>query len=44
MAIGEAFVDYNQRRIHSALEYLTQCEYLDAWKAGRVTAEAKVNN
>ncbi len=35
-AIGEAFIDYNQRRIHSALGYLTPNEYLGAWRSGRV--------
>lgn len=43
MAIGEAFADYDHRRMHSSLGYLTHHEYLDAWRA-RVTAEAKVNN
>ena len=43
MAIEDAFVDYNQRRIHSSLGYLTPFEYLEAWKKGVVTAEeAKV--
>jgi putative transposase len=27
-AIQEAYIDYNQHRIHSALGYLTPCEYL----------------
>jgi putative transposase len=44
MAIEEAFADYNQRRIHSSLGYLTPIEYLDAWKRGRITMEAKVNS
>jgi putative transposase len=44
VAVGEAFTDYNQNRIHSALDYLTPCEYLDAWKSGKITAEPKVNN
>jgi putative transposase len=44
MAIEEAFVDYNRRRIHSSLGYLTPMEYLDAWKRGRVKVEAKVNS
>jgi transposase InsO family protein len=43
-AIEEAFVDYNRRRIHSSLGYLTPMEYLDAWKRGRVKVEAKVNS
>jgi transposase InsO family protein len=43
MAIEEAFADYNRRRIHSSLGYLTPMEYLAAWKRGRVKVEAKVN-
>jgi transposase InsO family protein len=44
-AIGEAFVDYNRDRIHSALGYLTPYEYLAAWKAGTLPQEqTKVNN
>jgi putative transposase len=43
-AIQDAFIDYNQNRIHSSLGYLTPYEYLDAWKKGKVTVEAKVNN
>lgn len=43
VAVGEAFTDYNQNRIHSALDYLTPCEYLEAWRRGKVTAEPKVN-
>lgn len=44
VAVEEAFIDYNRNRIHSALDYMTPCEYLDAWKRGEVTVELKVNN
>ena len=45
IAIAEAFEDYNHRRIHSSLGYLTPSEYLDAWKQGNVVLEeAKVSN
>ena len=40
----DAFAHYNRRRIHSAFGYLTPYEYLEAWKAGRVPVEEKVNN
>lgn len=44
-AIEEAFMDYNYRRIHSSLGYLTPIEYLDEWKKrAKVIAEAMVNN
>ncbi len=43
-AIEEALVDYNRRRIHSSLGYLTPMEYMDAWKRGKVKVEAKVNS
>jgi putative transposase len=44
VAVEEAFTDYNRNRIHSALEYMTPYEYLDAWRrrSGKVTVEAKV--
>jgi putative transposase len=35
VAVEEAFTDYNRNRIHSALDYMTPREYLDAWKSGR---------
>ncbi len=44
VAVEEAFTDYNRNRIHSALDYMTPYEYLDAWRSGKVTVEAKVNN
>ncbi|MGH9918353.1 MAG: IS3 family transposase [Nitrososphaerales archaeon] len=33
-AIEAAFVDYNKRRIHSSLGYLTPSEFLELWYAG----------
>ena len=44
VAVEEAFTDYNRNRIHSALDYMTPYEYLNAWRSGKVTVEAKVNN
>jgi Integrase core domain len=32
MAIKDAFTDYNQNRIHSALGYLTPYEFISKWK------------
>lgn len=32
LAIKDAFIDYNQNRIHSALRYLTPYEFLSKWK------------
>ena len=32
-AIDDAFVDYNERRIHSSLGYLTPSEFLELWYA-----------
>ncbi len=31
MAMSEAFIDYNEKRIHSALEYKTPYEFLSEW-------------
>jgi transposase InsO family protein len=36
-AIETAFVDYNERRIHSSLGYLTPSEFLELWYAGEDT-------
>jgi putative transposase len=33
-AIETAFVDYNEKRIHSSLGYLTPSEFLELWYAG----------
>lgn len=45
IAIAEAFDDYNRRRIHSSLGYLTPSEYLDAWTRGNIILEEeKVSN
>lgn len=35
-AIQEAFIDYNQRRIHSALKYMTPYEYLEKLKVTQI--------
>jgi len=43
-AVEDAFTDYNRDRIHSSLDYMTPYEYLDAWRSGRISVEAKVNN
>ncbi len=43
MAIGETFVDYNERRTRSSLGYLTPYEYLDTGKTGRLTIGEKAN-
>ena len=32
LAIRDAFLDYNQNRIHSALRYLTPYEFISKWK------------
>jgi len=32
-AIDEAFIDYNEQRIHSSLGYLTPSEFLELWYA-----------
>lgn len=32
LAIRDAFLDYNQKRIHSALRYLTPYEFISKWK------------
>ncbi|MBS7622433.1 transposase [Candidatus Bathyarchaeota archaeon] len=34
--IQEAFIDYNQRRIHSALKYMTPHEYLEKLKVTQI--------
>ena len=45
IAIVAAFEDYNHRRIHSSLGYLTPSEYLNSWRHGNVILEeAKVSN
>ena len=44
VAMQEASTDYNRDRIHSALGYMRPYEYLDAWRGGRLSVEAKVNN
>ena len=31
-AIRDAFIDYNQDRIHSSLGYLTPYEFISKWK------------
>jgi putative transposase len=31
-AIKDAFIDYNQNRIHSSLRYLTPYEFISKWK------------
>jgi len=38
-AILEAFIDYNQRRIHSALKYMTPYEYLEKLKVTQIAGE-----
>jgi len=35
-AIQEAFIDYNQKRIHSALKYMTPYEYLEKLKVTQI--------
>jgi putative transposase len=32
LAIRDAFLDYNQNRIHSSLRYLTPYEFISKWK------------
>jgi putative transposase len=44
VAVEEAFTDYNRDRIHSALDYMTPYEYLDAWRNGRISTQTKVNS
>jgi putative transposase len=45
VVIEEAFTDYNKNRIHSALDYMTPYEYLDAWRNGRISStQTKVSN
>jgi putative transposase len=45
-AIDAAFVDYNERRIHSSLGYLTPSEFLELWyaDAGRDEQKEKLLN
>ena len=40
-AIDAAFVDYNERRIHSSLGYLTPSEFLELWYADADDDEQK---
>jgi len=40
-AIDAAFVDYNERRIHSSLGYLTPSEFLELWYASEDDDEQK---
>jgi putative transposase len=43
-AIKDAFVDYNQNRIHSSLEYLTPYEFISKWKMQHEEKKEKVIN
>ena len=43
-AIKDAFTDYNQNRIHSALRYLTPYEFISKWKIQQEEKEKKVIN
>ena len=43
-AIKDAFVDYNQNRIHSALRYLTPYEFISKWKMQHEEKKEKVIN
>lgn len=43
-AIRDAFVDYNQNRIHSALRYLTPYEFISKLKMSKEKEEEKVIN
>lgn len=40
-AIRDAFVDYNQNRIHSSLRYLTPYEFISKWKMQQEEEEEK---
>ena len=44
LAIKDAFVDYNQNRIHSSLEYLTPYEFISKWKMQHEEKKEKVIN
>jgi putative transposase len=39
IAIADAFKDYNQNRIHSALEYKTPYEFLQNWRMMKIKEE-----
>lgn len=39
IAISEAFIDYNRKRIHSALGYKTPIEFLEEWRNGRMVQQ-----
>jgi len=41
LAIKDAFVDYNQNRIHSALRYMTPYEFISKWKIQQQIIEGK---
>jgi putative transposase len=43
-AIDAAFVDYNERRIHSSLGYLTPSEFLELWYADHDEQKEKLLN
>jgi putative transposase len=42
-AIRDAFLDYNQNRIHSALRYLTPYEFVSKWKMQQEEKEKVIN-
>jgi transposase InsO family protein len=42
-AIRDAFLDYNQNRIHSALRYLTPYEFISKWKMQQEEKEKVIN-
>jgi putative transposase len=44
LTIRDAFTDYNQNRIHSALRYLTPYEFISKWKMQQDIEEKKVIN
>jgi hypothetical protein len=41
IGIRDAFVDYNQNRIHSSLKYLTPYEFISKWKMQQEEEEEK---
>jgi putative transposase len=43
-AIRDAFLDYNQNRIHSALRYLTPYEFISKWKEAKVEKVINIGN